>query len=69
MPEATAQPSEDFQRGTRRQPSPPTGRQGEPSEPEADRVGRGSLGGQPVVAADWNSPEVNESIARDFGLA
>jgi prevent-host-death family protein len=34
-----------------------------------DRVGRGSLAGQLAMAADWDSPEVNESIARDFGLA
>jgi prevent-host-death family protein len=39
-----------------------------PLSRRVDRVGRGSLAGQLVVADDWNSPEVNESIARDFGL-
>jgi prevent-host-death family protein len=33
------------------------------------RSGRGSLRGKLVVAEDWDTPEVNESIARDFGLA
>jgi prevent-host-death family protein len=33
-----------------------------------DRSGRGSLRGKLVVAEDWNSHEVNEAIARDFGL-
>jgi prevent-host-death family protein len=33
-----------------------------------DRTGRGSLRGRLVLADDWDSPEVNESIARDFGL-
>lgn len=32
-----------------------------------DRRGRGSLRGQLVVAPDWDSDEVNEAIARDFG--
>jgi prevent-host-death family protein len=32
-----------------------------------DRRGRGSLRGQLVVASDWDSDEVNEAIARDFG--
>jgi len=32
------------------------------------RTGRGSLRGRLVLAADWDSPEVNEAIARDFGL-
>jgi len=32
------------------------------------RVGRGSLAGQLIVADDWDSPELNETIARDFGL-
>jgi prevent-host-death family protein len=31
-----------------------------------DRRGRGSLRGQLVMAPDWDSDEVNESIARDF---
>jgi prevent-host-death family protein len=33
------------------------------------RVGRGSLAGKLVVADDWDSREVNEAIAADFGLA
>lgn len=33
------------------------------------RPGRGSLRGQLVASDDWDSDEVNESIARDFGLA
>jgi prevent-host-death family protein len=33
-----------------------------------DRRGRGSLRGKLVVAGDWDSDEVNEAIARDFGL-
>jgi prevent-host-death family protein len=33
-----------------------------------DRVGRGSLRGELVIAEDWDSREVNEAIARDFGL-
>lgn len=40
-----------------------------PLNRRVDRVGRGSLAGQFAVAEDWDSPEVNESIARDFGLA
>jgi prevent-host-death family protein len=32
-----------------------------------DRRGRGSLRGQLVVAPDWDSDEVNDAIARDFG--
>jgi prevent-host-death family protein len=39
-----------------------------PLNRRVDRVGRGSLAGQLVVADDWNSAEVNESIARDFDL-
>jgi prevent-host-death family protein len=33
-----------------------------------DRRGRGSLRGRLVVAKDWDSPEINEAISRDFGL-
>jgi prevent-host-death family protein len=33
-----------------------------------DRAGRGSLRGKLAVAADWDSDEVNEAIARDFGM-
>lgn len=32
------------------------------------RTGRGSLRGQLVLPPDWDSDEVNEAIARDFGL-
>ncbi|BCJ44614.1 hypothetical protein GCM10010168_14270 [Actinoplanes ianthinogenes] len=40
-----------------------------PLNRRVDRTGRGSLAGQLVIADDWDSPETNESIARDFGLA
>jgi prevent-host-death family protein len=33
-----------------------------------DRAGRGSLRGKLVLAEDWDSDEVNEAIAHDFGL-
>ena len=33
-----------------------------------DRAGRGSLRHTLVAAEDWDSPEVNAAIARDFGL-
>jgi hypothetical protein len=32
------------------------------------RTGRGSLRGKLVITADWDSDEVNDAIARDFGL-
>lgn len=32
------------------------------------RTGRGSLRGKLVVAEDWDSDEVNDAIARDFGV-
>lgn len=32
-----------------------------------DRKGRGSLRGK-LVAADWDSDEVNDAIASDFGM-
>ncbi|HEX5597944.1 MAG TPA: type II toxin-antitoxin system prevent-host-death family antitoxin [Micromonosporaceae bacterium] len=32
------------------------------------RTGRGSLRGKLVLSEDWDSPQVNEAIARDFGL-
>jgi len=34
-----------------------------------NRRGRGSLRGQLILADDWDSDEVNEAIAQDFGLA
>lgn len=37
--------------------------------PGTPRSGRGSLRGRLVASDDWDSDEVNESIARDFGLA
>ncbi|GIE93671.1 hypothetical protein [Paractinoplanes rishiriensis] len=37
--------------------------------PGAQRPGRGSLRGRLVLSDDWDSDEVNEGIARDFGLA
>ena len=33
------------------------------------RVARGSLRGQLVLTDDWDSPETNSSIARDFGMS
>ena len=33
------------------------------------RTGRGSLAGQLRLADDWDTPSVNDAIARDFGLA
>jgi prevent-host-death family protein len=38
-----------------------------PLTSRVDRRGRGSLRGQLVMAPDWDSDEVNEAIARDFG--
>jgi prevent-host-death family protein len=40
-----------------------------PLNSRVDRAGRGSLAGQLTMADDWDSPDVNEAIARDFGLA
>lgn len=34
-----------------------------------NRAGRGSLRGQLVLGPGWDSDEVNEAIAADFGLA
>ena len=33
-----------------------------------ERTGRGSLRGKLVTTEDWDSDDVNEAIARDFGL-
>jgi hypothetical protein len=33
-----------------------------------NRTGRGSLRGKLVLAENWDSPEVNDAIAHDFGL-
>ena len=38
-----------------------------PLSRQVDRRGRGSLSGQFVMDPDWDSDEVNETIARDFG--
>jgi prevent-host-death family protein len=32
------------------------------------RTGRGSLRGKLVLSPDWDSDEVNDAIARDFGM-
>jgi prevent-host-death family protein len=37
-----------------------------PLNRRVNRTGRGSLAGRLVVSADWDSAEVNESIATDF---
>ena len=39
-----------------------------PLKREIDRAGRGSLRGKLIAAQDWDSDEVNEAIARDFGI-
>jgi prevent-host-death family protein len=33
-----------------------------------NRTGRGSLRGKLVTTPDWDSDEVNDAIARDFGM-
>jgi prevent-host-death family protein len=40
-----------------------------PLEPRRPRTGRGSLRGKLILAHDWDSDQVNESIAADFGLS
>lgn len=40
-----------------------------PIAPRARRTSRGSLAGQVTFAPDWDSPEVNEAIADEFGVA
>ncbi|TML25682.1 MAG: type II toxin-antitoxin system Phd/YefM family antitoxin [Actinobacteria bacterium] len=39
-----------------------------PLERKVRRSGRGSLRGRLVIADDWDSAEVNEEIADDFGM-
>jgi prevent-host-death family protein len=39
-----------------------------PLNTRVDRKARGSLTGKLVLAPDWDSREVNEAIADDFGL-
>ena len=36
---------------------------------KVQRSGRGSLRGQLVLAPDWDSDAVNDSIAADFGMS
>jgi hypothetical protein len=38
-----------------------------PLSPHVHRTARGSLRGELVMAPDWDSAEVNQSIADDFG--
>ena len=40
-----------------------------PLNRRVNRGGRGSLAGQLTMADDWDSPDVNDAVARDFGLA
>jgi prevent-host-death family protein len=40
-----------------------------PLAPRRPRAGRGSLRGMLILAEDWDSDEVNESIAAEFGLS
>jgi len=39
-----------------------------PLAARVQRTGRGSLRGQLVLAPDWDSDVVNDSIAADFGM-
>jgi prevent-host-death family protein len=39
-----------------------------PLDSRVDRRGRGSLRDSLVMAKDWDSDEVNDAIAADFGL-
>jgi prevent-host-death family protein len=39
-----------------------------PLDRRVDRRGRGSLRDSLVMAKDWDSDEINEAIAGDFGL-
>jgi prevent-host-death family protein len=38
-----------------------------PLTPHVNRTARGSLRGTLIMAPDWDSAEVNDSIAQDFG--
>jgi prevent-host-death family protein len=40
-----------------------------PLHRKVNRIGRGSLRGRLVLAEDWDSAEVNEQIASDFGAS
>jgi prevent-host-death family protein len=39
-----------------------------PLNPRANRTRRGSLAGRLLLTDDWDTPEVNDAVARDFGL-
>nr|BFE63497.1 hypothetical protein GCM10020063_080230 [Dactylosporangium thailandense] len=39
-----------------------------PLNRRVNRTGRGSLAGRLTMAEDWDSSDVNDAIARDFGL-
>ncbi|WP_433080354.1 type II toxin-antitoxin system Phd/YefM family antitoxin [Dactylosporangium sp. CA-052675] len=39
-----------------------------PLNRRVNRAGRGSLAGRLAMAEDWDSSDVNDAIARDFGL-
>ena len=39
-----------------------------PLSRKVQRTGRGSLRGRLVTSADWDSPEVNDAIADEFGM-
>jgi prevent-host-death family protein len=39
-----------------------------PLAPRSRRTRRGSLAGRLVLADDWDASEINEAIARDFGV-
>ncbi|MFG2038431.1 type II toxin-antitoxin system Phd/YefM family antitoxin [Dactylosporangium sp. NPDC048998] len=39
-----------------------------PLNRRVNRAGRGSLAGRLAMADDWDSSDVNDAIARDFGL-
>jgi prevent-host-death family protein len=39
-----------------------------PLRPQVQRTGRGSLAGRLVMRDDWDSAEVNDAIADDFGM-
>ncbi len=40
-----------------------------PTTQHVPRRGRGLLAGQIDLADDWDSPSINEQLARDFGLS
>ncbi len=40
-----------------------------PLNPRAKRTRRGSLADRLVLDDDWDAPEINDAIARDFGVS